>query len=896
MANEGNIGDVKFGIQADFDDKGLRQAEQALGSLGTTAGRSQQAVSRFGTAAAVAGGMLIAEFATKILDTITNVLAFPRAVTRAASETVEAMDSIAQATGVSLQQFQALEPVMRRQGVNAEQLGTAFRILARNIYEARDPSSQAATNFDQLGITLTGLETPAEVLSLIAERISRLPDGFEKTRLETELLGRSGTQLTAILNSGAAGFEASAREALAMANVLNDDANRALLTVNDTFDDLEQAQDNLSKHLAVLFAPLVQGANEAQTALIRLSTTMVDDLTVASRTLAVRFQALFGFLKAQAQLSVTEINKIPEIFERWDTWAAEQIAAIRKIGVAETDIKKAFTGVNEEQLRQAELAKQAGFASSLALTQMDMGWKIVQASIDAYNRAQQALGQFITDKLIKAFQEQVQLQKFWTEQGAAGTRSLVEHEQALGAAYDASFAAAQRARQLAGTITPTELAIGAQGNTLAAIDAQIDGVKRLQLVEQAAFEQRMQTAALENASQVEQVRLVQEHAVRKMDLERQLQVLAVNRSTAEITAAANVAAATRQEQQVRLAALSATAEAEVRIAEGAFADVARIQGLRFAAISAELDRELAAVGLTEEQKTAIYRKAEADRLAVARQFPTFWRKQLQDLVAGNAFSLSQIVTSWTGGLASAVVNFKNFGQAMEQIGRQTATSLLQTILNFGVQKAALLALQAGTELSIASSTAASVGAINALKQSQIIAGETVTAGVTVSVWEGAAAAIVGTFGAITGAIMGFFTETLIPAFIAIGEAIITFLTAIAKAATATIFGIPYAVAILAGVAVIGAAIGTIAAFAFEKGGIGDFGAGAPAMLHGTEAIIPLDERGAGFMADLLGLGAGGPGAGGAFRQTVVFELDRRVVGRMMADELIPVLRMKGLPA
>lgn len=109
-----------------------------------------------------------------------------------------------------------------------------------------------------------------------------------------------------------------------------------------------------------------------------------------------------------------------------------------------------------------------------------------------------------------------------------------------------------------------------------------------------------------------------------------------------------------------------------------------------------------------------------------------------------------------------------------------------------------------------------------------------------SIWAGVAAGITGTFAALTGAITGFFSATLLPFFVSIGQALMTFLSSLAAASSATVLGIPYAVAILAGVALIGAAIGTLAAFAFADGGI----VTGPTMgmvgeAGSSEAVIPL---------------------------------------------------------
>ncbi len=160
----------------------------------------------------------------------------------------------------------------------------------------------------------------------------------------------------------------------------------------------------------------------------------------------------------------------------------------------------------------------------------------------------------------------------------------------------------------------------------------------------------------------------------------------------------------------------------------------------------------------------------------------------------------------------------------------------------------------------------------------IVTGEAATAGFVTTLWATTSTAITGIFGTMTAAIQGFFVSTIIPMFTAIGTALMAFLTAIAEAAADTIFGIPYAALILAGVAVIAGAIGALAAFAFEEGGIvtkptlGLIGEAGP------EAVIPLDRLGR---------------FGGA--TTIIVELDGAAILRHVANRLPQTLRLKGLP-
>ena len=155
------------------------------------------------------------------------------------------------------------------------------------------------------------------------------------------------------------------------------------------------------------------------------------------------------------------------------------------------------------------------------------------------------------------------------------------------------------------------------------------------------------------------------------------------------------------------------------------------------------------------------------------------RMKTLESVQSNSFSIGQIVTTWTSGLANAVVNGWKF---VEQVWKSTQMVMLRGLLNFWIQKLAALAIQASVELAIVPATAASAIGITAAKNAAIVAGDVVAATATTSIWAGAAAGIVGTFGALTGAITGFFTITILPFFAAIGEALMVFLSSIAAAA------------------------------------------------------------------------------------------------------------------
>jgi hypothetical protein len=216
--------------------------------------------------------------------------------------------------------------------------------------------------------------------------------------------------------------------------------------------------------------------------------------------------------------------------------------------------------------------------------------------------------------------------------------------------------------------------------------------------------------------------------------------------------------------------------------------------------------------------------ATTNQMRAGLEVKTFWQQQLQDLVASNMFSVGLIVNTWTSGVANAIVTGGDFVKAAWQ---QTQIAVIQGGLNMAIQWGA--------------------------QQALMVAQTAGTAAATTGIWAGATATISGFFAA-TGAAFTAVVANMVAILTAVGTFIMGVLSSIAAALTATVFGIPWAGAILVGIAAIAIALAATGNMGFKEGGIGDFGSGTPATLHGQEAIIPLNNRGASFMQDMLGMG------------------------------------------
>jgi hypothetical protein len=316
----------------------------------------------------------------------------------------------------------------------------------------------------------------------------------------------------------------------------------------------------------------------------------------------------------------------------------------------------------------------------------------------------------------------------------------------------------------------------------------------------------------------------------------------------------------------------------------AFDKQATDQALATQLLEQEYARRAISYEIYQARLTALENNGEAARIAIVQQFPTIWEKQLKDLESSNAFSVSQIVSTWTSGIANSIVKGGNFAK---QAWESTQVAIVQAALTATVQLLAQMALRASVELGIVTATEAQKLAVKTASNAAIVAGDTAAATASVGIWAGASAAIGGFFAATATGFVGLITG-MMAIVTAVGTFIMGVLSAIASALTATVFGIPYAGAILAGVAILGAAIAA-GVGAFANGGIvtgptlGLMGeAGAP------EAAIPLNERGAAFMSDMLGMSNGSGGK----TQVISLEIDGSSFRRWILQNIPGDVRLR----
>jgi hypothetical protein len=208
------------------------------------------------------------------------------------------LNKTSQKLGVSVENLSAYQYAAKLSGVSNDQLSGALARLSNNIQEAAiNKTSEASRYFAALGISVTDahgrVRGTDSVWEELAGKLAKAKDGTAKTAYEMKLLGKSGYELTPLIN----GLHELTAEARATGNIISTDFAMKAELFNDSMERMEQAAGKMARHVAGFVAPrlaemmerinVIIGAQEKLSSQLNLS-----DLEKKRAALADRLQEI----------------------------------------------------------------------------------------------------------------------------------------------------------------------------------------------------------------------------------------------------------------------------------------------------------------------------------------------------------------------------------------------------------------------------------------------------------------------------------------------------------------------------------------------------------------------------------------------------------------------------
>lgn len=220
---------AETGHQSEKAGQKLKQ----VGEVAKTVGKALAAAAAAIGAAAIAAGK-------KLWDMSNDV-----------AEAGDEIDKMSQKIGISKKAYQEWSYVFERSGADINIMQGSMKKLSEVITEAADGSASAAEKLSAVGLSIEDLNNKSqdEQLSIVISALQDMESGSERTAAASALLGRSATELGAVLNMTAEETEALKQEASDYGMIMSDEAVAASAAFEDSLTRLNRSMGGVKKRM-----------------------------------------------------------------------------------------------------------------------------------------------------------------------------------------------------------------------------------------------------------------------------------------------------------------------------------------------------------------------------------------------------------------------------------------------------------------------------------------------------------------------------------------------------------------------------------------------------------------------------------------------------------------------
>lgn len=234
-------------VNNDEANKSIAETEKKSKGVASTLGSGVKTAAKWG--AAVVGG------ATAAATGLTAL------ATKSAS-TADTIDKMSQKIGVSREAYQELDFICSQSGMDVNKLQSGMKSLVSAMDGAASGTASNVEQFKKLGVSVTdangNLRNSEDVMWETMEALQNCGNETEKTRLATELFGKSGTEMMPLLNGASGSIEEMKNKAHDLGLVLGDEAINNGVKLTDTMDQMKRSLSAVATKLGAGLMPILQ--------------------------------------------------------------------------------------------------------------------------------------------------------------------------------------------------------------------------------------------------------------------------------------------------------------------------------------------------------------------------------------------------------------------------------------------------------------------------------------------------------------------------------------------------------------------------------------------------------------------------------------------------------------
>lgn len=167
-----------------------------------------------------------------VTGAVTSVTSFALSV----GEELDALNDVANRTGVGVEALQAYARAAADTGVSVESFAKQIQKLTLNIGKAT-VDEKAQKKFEELGIVFSDLKeaTPEKQFEMVVDALAGIADPAERAAKAVQFFGKGGIELGELFTLGPGALTQMREEAISLGQVVSEDAVKAIDSMNDSF-------------------------------------------------------------------------------------------------------------------------------------------------------------------------------------------------------------------------------------------------------------------------------------------------------------------------------------------------------------------------------------------------------------------------------------------------------------------------------------------------------------------------------------------------------------------------------------------------------------------------------------------------------------------------------------
>lgn len=280
-------------------NKSISKTGQEADGLGTKFLKGVETVGKWGLAvgaAATSAGAAIYGVANKAAATTDNI------------------DKMSQKIGISRKAYQELDFICSQSGTSVDKLQTGLKTLTTAMDGAKKGTDANVKLFKKLKVSVIdskgAFRSQEDVLWDTLSSLQKVENQTEKSRLATQLFGKTGLELMPLLNGAAGSIDEMKKQAHDLGLVLNDESIDAGVKLTDTMDQAKRSFDAIISKIGVGFMPLVQNCLSFIIDNMPTIQNVMNVIFGVFNTVIVGIGSLFNYLKPI----------VKDLFDKLRTW------------------------------------------------------------------------------------------------------------------------------------------------------------------------------------------------------------------------------------------------------------------------------------------------------------------------------------------------------------------------------------------------------------------------------------------------------------------------------------------------------------------------------------------------------------------------------------------------